>query len=171
MLSGRGRTLLTASPRPLIDVGGVVVGQSFGRLGLGNATQAADTQLLAPPTLSFSEFLRGYQDLSTPATAYTVASATYTYPFIVDYGWASLAYLLPAFFVRQIDIDFFGEMAWLWRPGLVARRSAGGALYLRTSLGGAPLSFYAQLAARFLDGERLPPGVAPWLTVIGLSSD
>ncbi|HEX9508813.1 MAG TPA: hypothetical protein VF947_10415, partial [Myxococcales bacterium] len=96
------------------------------------------------------------------ATSAAIAGARYQYHLIIDQGTASLLYLLPSFFVRQIDLDLFVEAAWLNNPAARTHRAAGGALFLRTTLGGLPISLFYQFAARFDD--RLRP-----LHLFGLS--
>ncbi|MGC4122994.1 MAG: hypothetical protein QM765_52175 [Myxococcales bacterium] len=156
-ITGRGRALIAAQEHALLDVGGIYGGQplfSWSPKGLVPRQRAADLPLFGAPQLSFSEALRGYPDLATAATAFAAGSASYTYPFIIDHGWASLLYLLPAFFVRQVDLELFGEMAWLW-PGTLKRRSAGLAVRLRTNVGNLPLSLFLEGIWRF-DADRNP---------------
>ncbi len=150
-VAGRGRALIASEPQRLLEVGGVYGG--FPLLSLSPKTltptlRASDLQLLGAPEIAFTEALRGYPDLATAASAFAAASASYTYPFIIDHGWASLLYLFPAFFVRQVDLELFGEMAWLW-PGTIKRRSAGLAIYLRMDVGALPLSLFAEGTWRF----------------------
>jgi hypothetical protein len=75
----------------------------------------------------------------------------YRYPLIIDYGWASFLYLFPSLFIRQIDLEVFGDGAVTTDRSL--HRSAGGAIFLRTLWGGAvPVTIYYQIAQRFDDG-------------------
>jgi hypothetical protein len=106
------------------------------------------------PEQSFVEPLRGYEDFTIFARNVVVAGASYRYRFIIDRGWASFLYLLPSFFVRQAELNLFAEMA---RTDLRANhRSAGAAVYLRTSFGGAaPVSLIYQVAKRFDDDRAV----------------
>ncbi|HEY3450171.1 MAG TPA: hypothetical protein VGK67_27705 [Myxococcales bacterium] len=163
-ITGRGRALIASEQHRLLDVGGLYGGTplfTWSPQGLVPKLRASDLQLFGAPELTFSEALRGYPDLTTSASAFAAGSASYVYPFIIDHGWASLLYVLPAFFVRQIDLELFGEMAWLW-PGTIKRRSAGLAVHLRTSVGNLPLSLFLEGAWRF-DADRGP------LLVLGFS--
>ncbi len=159
-LQGRGRALLAQEQHPLLEVGGFYRSSVLHQFDFtatpraGEPLKAADGGVLGRPQLEFAEVLRGYPDVSSHATAYAVASASYTYPIVIDHGWASLLYVLPAFFIRQIDVEVFGEWAWLW-PGVEDRRSAGGAIHLRTVLGNLPLTLYVEGVARF-DMDRSP---------------
>lgn len=165
-VTARGRALIAAQEHRLLKVGGVYGSfplVSWSQKSLVPKLRAADVQLFGAPQMAFSEALRGYPDSTTTAFAYAAASASYVYPFIVDYGWASLLYLFPAFFVRQVDLELFGEMAWLW-PGIAKRRSAGVSVHLRSSVGNLPLSLFVEGAWRF-DADRGP------LVVFGVSLD
>lgn len=154
----RERTLLGA-PAGLLRVGGfssAYLQQSFG------ATHNGGDVIGLPAGIGFSETLRGYEDYRVRGTRAAIAGARYQYHFIVDQGTASLVYLLPSFFLRQIDLDLFVEGAWLNNPAARTHRAAGGALFIRTTLGGLPISLFYQLAGRFDD--RLKP-----LHLFGLS--
>lgn len=149
-ISGRGRTLLGSPNAHLLEVGGLArglfpVAVTVERM---TATRAVDGQLLAAGNLVFSEFLRGYPDETVRGTRMAAASASYLYPVVIDYGWASLFYLLPPFFVRQIDLEAWGEAAWIG-PSTVTRRSAGGALHVRTAIGAVPLTLFLEAGQRF----------------------
>ena len=49
------------------------------------------------------------------------------------------------------------KAAWLW-PNLTMRRSVGGALHVRTSIGNLPVTLFFEVAERF-DGNEKPLGV------------
>jgi hypothetical protein len=84
----------------------------------------------------------------------------YRAPIIVDYGWSSFLWLFPSLFIRQADLEMFGEWAHTWTaesssgPATTGdHRTLGGAVYFRTLWGsGLPLSFYYQVAWRPDDG-------------------
>lgn len=108
------------------------------------------------------EGLRGYDDFVLRAQYLALFNGRYRYSFIVDRGFASLLYLFPSIFFRQLDLEAFGAAALT--ESQVAR-SAGAAVSLRTTIGGfIPVSLTYQFAWRFDFG--LPP-----LHVIGISFD
>ncbi|MBF5044130.1 hypothetical protein FGE12_17155 [Aggregicoccus sp. 17bor-14] len=144
-----GRTLPGASAG-LLEVGGTGAYNAVGNLedsARGNPGRPL-------PETSFVEPLRGYEDLTIFARNVALASASYRYRFIIDHGWASFLYLLPSFFVRQAELNLFAEMA---RTDLRDNhRSAGAAVYLRTSFGGvAPVSLVYQVSKRFDDDHAV----------------
>ena len=77
-----------------------------------------------------------------------------------SYGWSSFLWLFPSLFIRQADLEMFGEWAHTWTaesssgPATTGdHRTLGGAVYFRTLWGsGLPLSFYYQVAWRPDDG-------------------
>ena len=108
------------------------------------------------------EALRGYDDFAIRAQYLALFNGRYRYSFIIDRGFASLLYILPSIFFRQVDLEAFGAAAIT--DSQVAR-SAGAAVSIRTSMGGLlPVSLTYQFAWRFDFG--LPP-----LHVVGLSFD
>ncbi|MEN9796594.1 MAG: hypothetical protein RL653_290 [Pseudomonadota bacterium] len=127
--------------------GGSVAGAQFGRPGENQPERGAPVA----PGLAFTESLRGYEDSTFNARWMAGASARLRHAFVVDHGWASGLYLLPAFFIRQVDVEGFGTAAWLdadvrggtWLP------AAGGQVALRTQVGLYPASLVYQFAWRF----------------------
>ena len=108
------------------------------------------------------ERLRGYDDFAIRAQYVALFNARYRYSFIIDRGFASILYILPSIFFRQVDLEAFGAAAITEAQ---TARSAGAAVSFRTSIGGfIPLSLTYQFAWRFDFG--LPP-----LHVIGVSFD
>ena len=108
------------------------------------------------------EALRGYDDFALRAQYVALFNARYRYSFIIDRGFASLFYIFPSLFFRQVDLEAFGAAAVT--ESQVAR-SAGASVSFRTSIGGfIPVSLTYQFAWRFDFG--LPP-----LHVIGFSFD
>lgn len=103
----------------------------------------------------FAMGVRGYEDFGVRTSRALTAQAVYRYPFIIDAGWASILWVLPSFFVRQIDVEAFGAAALIEGPQNWLR-SAGAAISLRTVLGGSfGLSLFYRFAYRFDFG--LPP--------------
>ena len=108
------------------------------------------------------EAVRGYDDFALRAQYLAVFNARYRYSFVIDRGFASLLYIFPSIFFRQVDLEAFGAAAL---TGLQMARSAGAAISFRTTIGGfLPISLTYQFAWRFDFG--LPP-----LHVIGFSFD
>lgn len=108
------------------------------------------------------EGVRGYDDFAIRAQYLALFNARYRYSFIIDRGFASLLYIFPSIFFRQVDLEAFGAAAL---TGPQTARSAGAAISFRTTMGGIlPISLTYQFAWRFDFG--LPP-----LHVIGVSFD
>ena len=107
-----------------------------------------------PPVPRFVEPLRGFEDHAFAADRIAIAQATYRLPFIIDYGWASTLWLLPSLFVRQIDLDLFGDAATEGQNG-ARHTAAGGALTLRLAMWVVPFAVQYQLARRFTDDQAL----------------
>jgi len=148
-LAGRLRRLL-GTPIDLLQVGG-----SGGMVGRSATLEVPeiDPRDLLPPSLQLSEPLRGFEDLGVFARGVGVVDATYRYPIIVDWGSASSLWLLPAFFLRQIDLEVFGMAASLL-DGSRPLASTGASASLRFSFYRTPLSIGAQIARRLTYDER-----------------
>ena len=108
-----------------------------------------------PPGFSFSEPMRGFEDYPFAARSVVLGDVTYRYPFIIDRGWASSLWVLPAFFVRQLDLELFASGARPLVDGTHNRVALGGALTVRTALWVIPLSIQYQLARRLSDDHAL----------------
>lgn len=156
-LSVRGRALAGA-PARLLRVGGSSRG--FLEWQSQEDKAQAGTGLAIFPDITFREPLRGYEDATLRCNQVVIAGVRYRAPIIVDHGWASFLWILPSFFIRQADLEVFGEWAKTWTSASASgpatsadHRTVGGALYLRTLWGSAvPLSFYYQFAVRPDDG-------------------
>jgi hypothetical protein len=108
------------------------------------------------------EGVRGFDDFALRAQHVAIANARYRYNIIIDRGFASLLYLLPSLFFRQVELEGFGCAAFTESK---LARSAGASATVRTSLGGfINLSLTYQFTWRFDFG--LPP-----LHVVGVSFD
>ena len=156
-LTVRGRALAGAPPR-LLRVGGSTRG--FLEWESQDFKAQTGTGLAILPDITFREPLRGYEDAELRTNEAVIAGFRYRAPIIVDFGWASFLWILPSFFIREADLEVFGEWAHLWTDassthpaGTSDHRTLGGALYLRTLWGSAvPLSVYYQFAWRPDDG-------------------
>jgi hypothetical protein len=146
-LSLAGRAL-PGAPDGLLEVGGTTAGsplyqseKSTGS-GLPRHVQAGT---------AFTEYLRGYEDVTLHATNVVLGNATYRYRLIIDYGWASTLYLLPSLFINELEVEGFG--AWARTDLRANHRAAGGSVKLKTTFGQLiPLGLYYQVAYRFDDG-------------------
>jgi hypothetical protein len=140
---------LPNAPEGLLQVGGIQSGTAF-EIREGPEDSRTLPLRLQTGTV-FSEYLRGYEDYALSARSVLIAQARYRYRVIIDYGWTSFLWVLPSFFISQVELEAFGSWA---RTDLRANhRAAGGALYLRTTFGqAAPLSLFYQYARRFDDG-------------------
>jgi hypothetical protein len=157
LLTVRGRAL-PGSPARLLRVGG----SSLGLVQWESQDEKSEvgTGLAVFPDIKFREPLRGYEDVELRCNAVAIAGLRYRAPIIIDYGWASFLWLFPSFFIRQIDLDLFGEWAHTWTyagsagPAFEANhRSFGVNVQLRTLWGSAvPISFFYQVAVRPDDG-------------------
>jgi hypothetical protein len=143
----RGRMLIGA-PAGLLQIGGIIPGQTA---NLSGGTYNSNTVAVEVPSPLFAEPLRGFEDHIFTATALAVAQAEYRYGFIIDHGWASLLYLLPSFFVSQLDAEVFGVAAKTDAPGSGVLRAIGAAAVLRASLRDVPLALSYQVTHRFDD--------------------
>jgi hypothetical protein len=111
-----------------------------------------------PPGVRFFEALRGFEDLTLSARRTVIGEATYTYPFIIDWGTLTmLLRLLPAPFVRQLSLDLFFSAASLLEEDREVALAMGGALRLAIGLWNIPLSFDLQLARHLTCDEELSP--------------
>jgi hypothetical protein len=161
-LSATGRILINSQAHNLLTIGGLAASTTLFSEGVeqplpGQTSQASSYAPTLAPGTPFRQALVGYEDMDTPGMGVAILSALYRYPLIVDYGWASLFYLLPSFFVRQLELQLFGDAAWITPNGdflahapLTLRRAAGGAVFLRMTLEGTvALSLFYRFARRF----------------------
>ena len=104
-----------------------------------------------PPGISFFEPLRGYEDFVISTDRVAIADASYRYPFIIDWGSASTLGLLPAFFLRQVNLELFYAGAVEGRSA-TRHEAAGAALGVDFAMLGT-WSLQYQIARR-LDDDR-----------------
>jgi hypothetical protein len=164
----RGRSIISPVPG-MLRVGGFSSGQTL--------LEAAQTSVDAPPILlpgriAFAEALRGYDDFAFRTNHLVVGSATYRIPFIFDQGAISTFWLLPSFFLSQLDLEGFYEHARSDPMAGQMHRSAGAALILRGAIGSLlPLSLFYQYAYRFDDALGSQHVVGLSTSQIDLRSD
>jgi hypothetical protein len=146
-----GRTL-PGAPQGLLRVGGVASGVSNLDLSLP-APRTPEEPRRGLPGVGFREPLRGYEDFQLAATSVGVATARYRANLPIDHGWASFLWLLPSFFVRQLEGELFGTWATTRLGGWRNHRVGGASVALRTVFGDAlPVSLRYQVALRADDG-------------------
>jgi hypothetical protein len=101
-----------------------------------------------PPGVRFFETLRGFEDRAQFGRRALIGDATYTYPFIIDWGTASTLKLLPSIFVRQLNLDLFFTAAAFLEDDSDESFATGASLELETSFWLVPLSFELQATRR-----------------------
>jgi hypothetical protein len=151
-LQARGRALPgVPDEEPLLQVGGNLVDALWRRPDAGEIPDL--TSPLLPPGLRFFESLRGFEDYPFLTSHVFIGDATYRYPLIIDWGSASTFGLLPAFFLRQLDLQLFGALA---ATGEGERHlSVGASLTIQLALWVVPLAPRYQLARRLTDDQAL----------------
>ncbi|MDX2011697.1 MAG: hypothetical protein SFW67_15965 [Myxococcaceae bacterium] len=139
---GRG---LPGSPEGALRVGGQPQGFSLYQSQTSTDVPRGPGGYL-PGTLA--EAVRGYDDFTLRTSGVGIGTARYRYSFIIDRGTASILWLFPSFFARQVDVEAFGSGAltvqgeWL--------RAAGGALSFRFNVMDVlPFTLTYQYAWRF----------------------
>lgn len=156
-LSLRGRRLfgLDRNKSFLVVGGSDAINELWGH---SKSEEPAEVTLLSPePLLSFREPLRGFENLAFATDRIAIADLTYRLPIILDFGFASTAYLLPSWFFRQIDLELFAAGATDSFANLEAHHhvAAGASVALSTMLWLIPLRVQYQLARRFTDDKAL----------------
>ena len=106
-----------------------------------------------PPSISFNQPLRGFENLTLNRTQVVAGEAEYTYPFIIDEGSLTTLYLLPTFFFRQIDFDLFFTSASLLDDTEVAM-AVGAALDFKMNLWSLPVDLTFQESRRLSHDEE-----------------
>nr|WP_324290030.1 hypothetical protein [Pyxidicoccus sp. MSG2] len=140
---------LPGSPADLLEVGGISAGEVWYSSRSSKETSRLPLQL--QPGVAFSEYLRGYEDLTTRARSALIGSATYRYRVPIDYGWASTLWILPSLFVSDFEVEAFGSLARVDNRNNLG--AVGGAASLRLTFGQAvPVTLFYQYAWRFEPG-------------------
>jgi len=149
----RGRALLARDDTNLLQLGG---DSGLAELWSGRSVRAAppgfdDTRF--PPNLRFIEPLRGYEDYAITTDSAAIVDVSWRYPLIIDRGVAATLWVLPASFLRQLDLELFATGAVDRRRDLHA--AAGATISLRISLLRLPLRVAYQIARRVRDDDAL----------------
>jgi hypothetical protein len=152
-LDARGRDLV-GSPvgERVLSVGGYVL-EPLARKSDQPEVLAIPYPFL-PPGAPFVEPLRGFEDYPFAVDRIGIGSARYRLPFIIDHGWASTLWVLPALFIQQIDLDLFAVAASDGRDG-GQHTAAGGSLSLRFAFWILPFTLQYQVSHRFTDDRAV----------------
>jgi hypothetical protein len=149
----RGRALLARDDTDLLQLGG---DSGLAELWTGRSTRAAPPAFDAsrfPPNLRFVEALRGYEDYAIATDRAAIGELAWRYPLILDRGVAATLWVLPASFLRELDLELFATGAFDRRGDLHA--AAGAAISLRFALLRVPLLVAYQIARRVRDDDAL----------------
>ncbi|MCA3011099.1 MAG: hypothetical protein INH41_01730 [Myxococcaceae bacterium] len=122
-LVGRG---LPGSPAGALRVGGQPQGFSLYQSQSSTDVPRGPGGYL-PGTLA--EAVRGYDDFTLRSNGVGVGTARYRYSVIIDRGAASILWLFPSFFARQLDVELFASGAVTTRGEWL--RATGGAVSFR----------------------------------------
>lgn len=149
----RGRALLAHDDTNLLQLGG---DSGLAELWSGRSARAVppgfdDTRF--PPNLRFIEPLRGYEDYAITTDSAAIVDVAWRYPLIIDRGVAATLWVLPASFLRELDLELFATGAVDRRRDLHA--AAGATISLRLSLLRVPLRVAYQIARRVRDDDAL----------------
>lgn len=151
----RGRDLTGLSPGTgLLQVGGEPALISLYRRSSEPEGPGYGTELL-PVGIYFAEPLRGFEDYALAVDRIAIADAAYRYPLILDRGFASVLWLFPSLFFRQVDLEIFGAAALASISDRDLHAAAGGALSLGLAVGLVPVTVRYQLARRLTDDLAL----------------
>jgi hypothetical protein len=149
----RGRALVARDDTNLLELGGTSGLDELWRWRSSSAAPPAFDGTRFPPNLRFVEALRGYEDYAITTDRAAIATLTWRYPLILDRGVAATLWVLPASFVRELDLALFATGAI--DRGNDLHAAAGAALSLRMSLLRVPLLIAYQIARRVRDDDAL----------------
>jgi hypothetical protein len=149
----RGRALVARDDTGLLQLGGEsALATLWDRRSIAAPPPAFDT-VRFPPNLRFIELLRGYEDYAITTERAAIADVTWRYPLIIDRGVAATLRVLPASFVRELDLELFASAALDHRRDLHA--AGGAAITLRLVAFRVPMLVAYQIARRARDDEAL----------------
>ena len=149
----RGRALVARDDTNLLQLGG---DSGIAELWSGRSTSAAPPAFddaRFPPNLRFIEALRGYEDYAITTDRAAILDVTWRYPLIIDRGVAATLWVLPASFLRELDLELFAAGAIDRREDLHA--AAGAEISARLQLLRVPLRVAYQIARRVRDDDAL----------------
>jgi hypothetical protein len=156
----RSRALIAREDTGLLQVGGnSVLGIVWDRSTVATPPPEFDNSRF-PPNLRFVEPLRGYEDYAISTDRVMLGELAWRYPIIIDEGRASL-WVLPAAFLRQLDLELFGSAAIDKQRD--RHYAAGAAVTLHLQFLRVPLAVTYQIARRIVDDKALTQlvGIGP----------
>jgi hypothetical protein len=144
----RGRAVMHSQWWHLLEVGGNPGGALFVR----PASMPTTPYPGLPASRRFQEPLRGFETQQFLVDRIAIADLRYRYPIIFDTGTATSLWILPAFFLRELDIELFGSAATddFTRLRQRGHLALGGSLAVRAVWLG-PLVLRYQLSKRLTD--------------------
>ncbi|HRC55896.1 MAG TPA: hypothetical protein PKU97_08225, partial [Kofleriaceae bacterium] len=150
-------------PADIIELGGA---SAFTPLSTrSNQPEPTNPSVATPPNLRLVEPLRGYEDASFAVSRFVGGELSWTYALIIDRGIAATAWILPASFLRQLDLDLFAAGALSTSLDTMTSQPAqhlalGGGVTVRVRLLNLPLAIRYQLARRLRDDHALTQMIA-----------
>lgn len=105
-----GRAIVGA-PERVLRTGGIGSGTQLAASSLTQGTPGKTLDYYNS-NLGLSESVRGYEDFGWLANNTVSGLLTYTYPIIFDWGWHSLLWIFPSFFISEVDLQLFGSSAF-----------------------------------------------------------
>ncbi|HWN66811.1 MAG TPA: hypothetical protein VNM90_04175, partial [Haliangium sp.] len=153
----RARQLAGAKDSELLQIGGVGLFAPLYENAPEADPPAYDADRILAPRVRFIELLRGFEDYAIGVDRIAIGDLTYRHRIIIDEGFASTLWLLPALFFRQLDLELFAAAALDDIQDLEQRlhAAAGGSLALDLAFWRLPLSLRYQVAQRLTDDEAL----------------
>ncbi|HEX5064253.1 MAG TPA: hypothetical protein VFV99_32990 [Kofleriaceae bacterium] len=148
----RARSLLAPDDTGLLQVGGdSALGILWNR---SNKMEPPDFDTSRfPPNLRFVEPLRGFEDFGIAAERVKLGEVSWKYPLIIDRGTAASLFVLPASFLRQLDLELFASGAIV--DASDRHYAVGAATTLHIQFLRIPLVVMYQIARRLTDDEAL----------------
>jgi hypothetical protein len=152
-LGGRARALVGSPYDPRFLVVGGYTDIVLWRHADRPEVLAIENPLL-PPGATFVESVRGFEDYPFVVDRTFIASATYRLPIIIDRGWASTLWLLPALFLSELDFELFARALTDARPG-DRHAAVGTSLAFQFALWELPFTLQYQVTRRVTDDQAL----------------
>jgi hypothetical protein len=151
----RGRRQVSGDDLNLLRLGGAsLLGVAWDRSTDREGPDPDDDPRL-PDGVSFQETLRGYEDFTILTDWAAIADVSWSYPLVIDRGVATTLWLLPASFVRQIDVELFASAAMDDRGRDGFHAAAGAAATLTMSFLRFPLAIGYQASRRLVDDDAI----------------
>jgi hypothetical protein len=154
-LVARGRRQVSGDDLNLLRLGGApLLGVAWDRSTDREGPDPDDDPRL-PDGVVFQETLRGYEDFTILTDWAAIADVSWSYPLVIDRGVATTLWLLPASFVRQVDLELFASAAGDDRGRDGFHAAAGAAATLSMSFLRFPLAIGYQASRRLVDDDAI----------------